>query len=268
MIYFYKREKMCYNILEFTHPEIIMNKKRVAGLVLLLPLGLLAACGGGGPSSLSISANWYDTTTTSRIDYSKEELEYAVTFTPPSVPGDCTVSYETGTYRTTLEAVNYSHKSDGSSADVYLYTTSLNISGRYTYKNATTEEFTDFVTSKVYFRRAEEGLVPIESEKEIKSTSPVVNPSESVFFEDIHIKYNVLYNTADSYSAALSSAKITATVFEDGEATSGDPAEVDIDCDGSYFDNEEILFAMRGLDMSAASNFYTIDPRRRWRKGR
>lgn len=265
MIYFYKREKMCYNTLEFTHPEIIMNKKRVAGLILLLPLGLLAACGGGGPSSLSISQNWYDSATTSQTDYSKEELEYTVKFTPPSVPGDCTVTYEEGTYKTSFETSRYEY-ADGSSANVYCYQTSLNISGRYNYKDVASKEFDDFVTSTVYFRMAGEGLVPIESKKEIKSTSPVANPSESVFYEDIHIIYQTVYSTADSYKAALTSAKIKAILpdSEDPERSDPDkiePAEVKIDCNGSFFDNEEILFALRGLDMSAASSFYTIDPR-------
>ena len=184
-----------------------------------------------------------------------------MTFTPPSVPGDCTVTYEAGTYKTTLETVKYDKYKDGSSGDVYLYTTALNISGRYAFKGGATKEFDDFVTSKVYFRTAAEGLIPIESEKEIKSTSPVANATETKFFDEVHIIYNVLYNTSDSYNAALDSAKITVTLPDAEQPTSGDPTEVEVDCNGSYFDNEEILFAMRGLDMSAASNFYTIDPR-------
>lgn len=237
-----------------------MNKKRVAGLMLLLPLGLLAACGSSGPSTLSISANWYENTTTSHTDYSAEELHYAVTFTPPSVPGDCTVSYEEGTYNTSFETCRYEFE-DKSSANIYCYKTSLNISGRYTYKGGASKDFDDFVTSTVYFRTAQDGLIPIKSTKEIKSTSPLANPTENAFCEEVHIIYDVVYNTASSYNAALQSAKVTATLPDAEGQKTADPVEVEIDCDGSYFDNEEILFALRGLDMSAISNFYTMDPR-------
>lgn len=269
MIYFYKRKKLCYNTLEFTVPEIIMNKKRVAGLILLLPLGLLAACGGGGPTSLAISPNWYENTLTTSTEYSKEELEYAVTFTPPSVSGKCTVSYEEGTYKTTLEAVLYEYK-DGSSARVYRYKTRLDISGHYTYSGTDGETFNDFVDSEVYFRTAGNALVPISSSKEIFSTSPVQNPQDDVYSTAVHVKYETVYNTASALNETLQSAEITRTWFNENQNTEEETAGTDEDTETanakiksnvSFFDNEEILFAMRGLDLSAALKFYTIDPR-------
>ncbi len=265
MNYFYKRKKLCYNTLEFTVSEIIMKKKCVAGLILLLPLGLLAACGGGGPTTLSISPNWYANTTTSLTSYSKEELTYDVTFQPPQVEGDCTVTYETGTYKTTLETVSYDFK-DGSSGRVYLYTTRLDISGQYTYKGTAGETFTDFVASEVYFHTTERNvLVPIESKKEIVSTSPVQNPGDDMFFSKVHYKYDVVYNTADAPNETLQSAEITTTRIyrneEDKEEEAAETETVKIKSKGSFFDNEEVLFAMRGLDMSAAAKFYTIDLR-------
>ncbi len=234
-----------------------MNKKRVAGLVLLLPLGLLAACGGGGPTSLSISKNWYANTMTSQIPDTTEELEYAVTFKQPSVQGDCFVTYEEGTYKTTFEKVNYTFAHG--QGNVYHYKTQLNITGHYTYKGTEGEAFSDSVVSDVWFRTEAE-LLPIKSHKEIRSTSPLPNPGAELFYEKVNIGFDIIYNTADSSDGkSLDSAEITSTLLDTGETS--DPRTVNIGHSGSFFDNEQILFALRGLDMSAVSNFYTIDPR-------
>ncbi len=235
-----------------------MKKRRIAGLLVLLPLCALSACGGGGPTTLPISPNWYANTTTSRIDYSAERLEYAVTFTPPSVQGDYFVTYNDGVYTTELSTVNYTF-GDGSSANVYCYKTELKISGHYTYQGTAGETFEDFVTSAVYFHTADKNLRPIMSTKEIRSTNPAAVPAADHLCDTVHLTYSVVYNTnASASETAVTAATVTSSLPDEG--IEGDPAEIEIDADGSFFDNEEILFALRGLGMTAAVSFTTIDP--------
>lgn len=237
-----------------------MKKKRVAGLLILAPLFLLAACGGGS-SALPITANWYATTTTSRTDYSAEKLEYAVTFTPPSVPGDYYVNYDDGVYTTEFVSLSYEYE-DGTKANVYRYKTDLSISGHYTYQGTTGETFHDYVRSEVLFRLAADNLVPIRSSKEIYSTNPVASPSQDRLSSAVHIRYDVRYNTAHSVSDPLQKAVVTVSLPDETDETkkNGVPTEVGIDEGGSFFDNEEILFAIRGLSMTEVAKFSTIDP--------
>lgn len=245
--------------------EIAMKKKRLAAFILFAPLCLLAACGGGGPSTDVVNYYWYKNTETDTMGNTNEKLEYDVTFISPTDKGDYFVTYNPGTYTTELTTVDYPF--ENGSDTVYCYKTRLDISGYYTLVQAdgepvTGETFTDFVETTSYFHGAKaRHLLPIKSEKTIHSTNPVNAPTAETMSELIHISYTVEYSTAKSGSYALD-ALTGATVTRVNHITgaTSEPVEMNIDYNGNYFDNEQILFALRGFDLSSSLSFGTNNP--------
>ena len=238
-----------------------MKKIRLAGLMLLAPLTLLCACSGGVP--LSFAANWNRNTADSSVSNTREELVYEVTFTPSETPvGTLTAEYDEGTYTTLLENKNLT-LSDGSSQEGYVYTTKLTISGRFRLGSEVSETFTDTVTSTVSFLSASQRLKPVKSEKEVVSTSPVSSSPSSLenAFTTYHFTYDVSYDAGLTTATAVYT-DLTEYETEEGETVRRDPEtrEYDIAGDTTYLDNEQILFALRGLNLSsAAATFRTIN---------
>ena len=239
-----------------------MKKIRLAGLILLAPLTLLCACSGGVP--LSFTANWYrNTALGGSVGDTLEELTYEVTFTPAEdTSGGLSVEYDTGSYTTKLINSNLP-LADGSTKEGYIYTTKLTISGRYLLAGKASETFTDSVKSTVCFLPVSYGLQPVKSKKEVVSTSPETSSPASL--EDAFRTYHYTYDV--SYDAGLTTATavytdLTEYKTEEGETVRRDPEtrEYDITGDTTYLDNEQILFALRGLNLSsAAATFRTIN---------
>ena len=237
-----------------------MKKIRLAGLILLAPLTLLCACSGGTP--LSFSANWYrNTALGDSIGQTHETLTYSVTFTPSETSEEgLTVEYDAGTYTTELINDNVT-LADGSTKEGYIYTTELSISGRYRL-DGEVKEFSDFVTSKVTFLPVGYGLQPVKSEKEVSSTSPQNAAAETLdgAVGEFHYTYDVTYDASLSTATAVYT-DLVEREQEDGSSALPEPEtrEFDIAGDTTYLDNEQILFALRGLDLSAGVTFRTIN---------
>lgn len=229
-----------------------MKKIRLAGLLLLAPLTLLSACSGGTP--LSFTANWYrNTALGSSVNDTLEELTYEVSFTPAENDSSFSVEYDTGTYTTRLINANIA-LSDGSTKEGYIYTTELTISGRYRLGSEVSEDFSDRVSSSVSFLPVTDGLKPVKSEKEVLSTSPIVSLPETLegAFETYHYTYDV------SYDAALTTATAVYTDLN-AETPAPETREYAIDGTTTYLDNEQILFALRGLSLSSVATFRTVN---------
>lgn len=238
-----------------------MKKIRMAGLILLAPLTLLCACSGGVP--LSFSANWYrNTALGGSVGDTLEELTYEVTFTPAEdTSGGFSVEYGTGSYTTKLFNSNLT-LSDGSTKEGYIYTTELTISGRYLLAGKASETFTDSVKSTVRFLPVSYGLQPVKSEKEVVSTSPETSSPVSLegAFRTYHYTYDVSYDAGLTTATAVYT-DLTEYKTEEGETVRRDPEtrEYEIEGDTTYLDNEQILFALRGLDLSSGVTFRTIN---------
>ena len=229
-----------------------MKKIRLAGLLLLAPLTLLSACSGGTP--LSFTANWYrNTALGGSVNDTREELTYEVSFTPAENDSSFSVEYDTGTYTTRLINANIA-LSDGSTKEGYIYTTELTISGRYRLGSEVSEDFSDRVSSSVSFLPVTDGLKPVKSEKEVLSTSPIVSLPETLegAIETYHYTYDV------SYDAALTTATAVYTDLN-AETPAPETREYAIDGTTTYLDNEQILFALRGLSLSSVATFRTIN---------
>ncbi len=229
-----------------------MKKIRLAGLLLLAPLTLLSACSGGTP--LSFTANWYrNTALGGSVNDTLEELTYEVSFTPAENDSSFSVEYDTGTYTTRLINANIA-LSDGSTKEGYIYTTELTISGRYRLGSEVSEDFSDRVSSSVSFLPVTDGLKPVKSEKEVFSTSPIVSLPETLegAIETYHYTYAV------SYDAALTTATAVYTDLN-AETPAPETREYAIDGTTTYLDNEQILFALRGLSLSSVATFRTVN---------
>lgn len=229
-----------------------MKKIRLAGLLLLAPLTLLSACSGGTP--LSFTANWYrNTALGGSVNDTLEELTYEVSFTPAENDSSFSVEYDTGSYTTRLINANIA-LSDGSTKEGYIYTTELTISGRYHLGSEVSEDFSDRVSSSVSFLPVTDGLKPVKSEKEVLSTSPIVSLPETLegAIETYHYTYDV------SYDAALTTATAVYTDLN-AETPAPETREYAIDGTTTYLDNEQILFALRGLSLSSVATFRTVN---------
>lgn len=229
-----------------------MKKIRLAGLLLLAPLTLLSACSGGTP--LSFTANWYrNTALGGSVNDTLEELTYEVSFTPAENDSSFSVEYDTGSYTTRLKNANIA-LSDGTTKEGYIYTTELTISGRYRLGSEVSEDFSDRVSSSVSFLPVTDGLKPVKSEKEVLSTSPIVSLPETLegAIETYHYTYDV------SYDAALTTATAVYTDLN-AETPAPETREYAIDGTTTYLDNEQILFALRGLSLSSVATFRTVN---------
>ena len=229
-----------------------MKKIRLAGLLLLAPLTLLSACSGGTP--LSFTANWYrNTALGGSVNDTLEELTYEVSFTPAENDSSFSVEYDTGTYTTRLINANIA-LSDGSTKEGYIYTTELTISGRYRLGSEVSEDFSNRVSSSVSFLPVTDGLKPVKSEKEVLSTSPIVSLPETLegAIETYHYTYDV------SYDAALTTATAVYTDLN-AETPAPETREYAIGGTTTYLDNEQILFALRGLSLSSVATFRTVN---------
>ena len=232
-----------------------MKIKRLVGIAVLLPLALLSGC--RSVNSLTYGSYWYGDTTNSNIFSGETEtLEYAVTFTP-SESADLKLSYD-GTY--TMRLGDENRLVDGASVPCYHLSTELTVTATFTLGNDSMT-FEDSVVSDVYFLSVADGLRPLESSKTVTSTSPLNAHPASL---DKDVAYHTFrYATHTVYNADLSSATFRIENL-DPEANDA-PKEVTIALSdkGSYLDNEQLLFALRGLDMTATENFRTINPTKR-----
>ncbi len=228
-----------------------MKPKRFFSLFALAPLALLAGC--GGTISLSFSPNWYAKTTSENITGTEEHLVYDVSF--KSSGGDYAVEYDAGTYETTLTD-DPSFSMNGKTYAVYHLHTELSLTGRYFYKTEAEEAFEDSMISDVWFLSAGTSLQPLRSEKYIHSTVPAVEPSLEKLTRTFEYTYNV------TYAEDRSSAEYTLDIAAPEENKGKTQDTIELETDGTFLDNEEIAFALRGIDYASSSpiTFNTIDP--------
>lgn len=227
-----------------------MKKLRIAAIATALPLVLCAACG-AADQSLGLSANWYSNTNNTNLAGTSETAEYTVTFEPEKENADFTAEYTDGVYKTTLRDENIS-SAEGNPLG-YHFHTELTVKGRFILKGERGEEFTDTVVSDVWFLSVAEGLRPVRSEKRSDCHVPVAGAS-SVSASSLHYTYS--YTT--TYTADLSSATVLFTQTVPEEKSS----ETVLKLKGrtSYLDNEQILFAIRGLNLQTAFTFRSVNP--------
>ena len=224
-------------------------KKFIAALTLCLPLTLLlCAC---GSTELSLGAYWYKSGDGNSVSGKSESLEYEVTFKPVDETQK-TLSYGTGSYKTELK-VEQITLSDDSKIQGYHLRAALEIPVTYTVGEAT-ETFTDSIVSDVYFMTLSSRLQPVRSEKTVHSTSPLTLSPKTIdeAYEVYEYSYTVEY-TSDLSKAAITYAQ-TLPEAKTQEKT------ISVKSKDIFFDNEQLLFVLRGVSMSSAVSMKTINP--------
>lgn len=229
-----------------------MKKIRLFSLLALAPLLAAGACG-GAPAALAFQSNWYrNPRIGDNIENTLEELEYEVSFL--STPQNGFSAAYSGTYRTVLK--NQTLSLDSSQKEGYVLTGDLQMDVTFTLNGVTGETKHNFVASRVEFLSVGDRLSPVRSQKEVLYDAPMGAPSS---LEDCSHEYHYTYGV--EYDDALTQA---ATTYSDlnpaSNGTTPEPVrkELKIGSGATFLDNEEILFAMRGLDLSASLTFRSI----------
>ncbi len=218
------------------------TKKLVLAIAAVLGATTLAACTDNNQKILFNDywqKNWV---TEETVD---ETLTYDVKFEKGG--GVDTVNYDfsygTGSYITHLQ----------SNAQGYEYTTTLTLPVSYQF-NGATETFTDIVTTKVTFRRSDEGLEPIASEKKIDSHTPLNLKAKKI--EDCYAHYKYAVTTAYENGAGKSTVEYDKTKDIEKRQV---PSKFNYNSGKySYLDNEQAILALRAIPNDISSGSFNV----------
>lgn len=225
------------------------NKAIIAGISAAI-LGGAVFFAGCSASTMTFEANWYgNTSITTSISGTEETLTYSITHTGGE-NSHYSVSYGESSYTVTLTNATYSYGDGAQSENAYLLTSTLKANLSYTYGEKT-ESYLDEVTSKVYFSTVDNALRPMYSYKEFSCHSPTTSTPMSY---DEAVKY-YHYSFETKYDSSLSTATLTYTKLDGDESSLKDSsADYEISSSYTYLDNEELLFAIRGMTISSSSS--------------
>lgn len=217
-------------------------KKLIPLLALTLGLSTLGGCT-NSDQKVRFGNYWnVNALDTTKEAKDTEMLEYDVTFKGASASlVDYKVDYSNGKYTTHLQYLE--------EESVYVYTTALNITAHYTL-NGETKTVEDSITSEIKFRSGEYSLQPISSKKEINASSPISSTPDKA--EDCFVKFH--YTVETTYNDDCSEG----TSVVKNIPTEGEPyvRENDFEIEQkkfSYLDNEQLLFALRGIPNNLSS---------------
>ena len=220
------------------------NKKITAAVCALLSACFLSACATTN-SQVTFNNFWFNDPTI--IDPAigvLETLTYDVKFTALSKGDGYDLQYNDGTYTATLsmEKVN--------GENVYVYETELEISGKY-FCGADEKAFTDTTSATVKFMKNGK-LTPVYSQKTIENYSPTsAGTSIETCYTYVH------YQIETEYHDQATSGTTTVTNLETQKTST---KTFEIDSKYTYLDNEQLLFALRGLSQNQSPYFYVYAP--------
>lgn len=236
-----------------------MKKKLITAIsAVLLSTTLFASCSSAS-QKLQFSPNWTQNTlgNTGAI-VSEETLIYEVSFQASTSLNEdyYSVTYcpnGNGSYATTLQA--------NPEADGYTYTSVLTIEVEFKLADGTAEIFTDSVTATTVFKSTANSLQPVRSEKTVLSHTP--RNVKATKLEDAYIAYD--YTVLTEYDADCTSGTVTCTdrgktliSAEQYPATKTSSFEIDKE-KYTYLDNEQLLFALRGLSSTVLASQRTVN---------
>lgn len=226
-----------------------MKKKTIISLVCALVCAAsLTAC--STDTSVSFSFRWNSNGNNEVLPNTYEHYEYAVELKPESGSNDAySVEYSNGKYVTTLQSVTV----DEEEKTCYRLESTLTLSVVYSCNGEKSETFTDTVSSIVVFT-GESDLRPIRSEKTVQSTAPVaLSPKKlSDCYQTYHYKTTIEYNEK--------ATKGTYTRTDLGAGTvKNEEKTFSVSSKNSYLDNEQLLFALRGITSSSSQTLSTFD---------
>lgn len=228
-----------------------MKKKKLATLLCALSLGAtLTACSVDTSTSFTFRWNESSTNQVRPLQPGKdfyESYEYGVRLKHESGSNDdYSVNYQNGKYIVTL-------KQDPDDSQSYLLESTLTINVSYTFNGKTSETFNDSVHSIVKFK-GNTTLRPTYSEKTVQCTSPVALSANSL--EDCYRSFH--YKTTTTYNEKCSSGVYTQEDLGAG-TVKNEKKTFSISSKRSYLDNEQLIFALRGITSSNDESIFIFD---------
>ena len=238
----------------------------------------LAGCNNGSPNyKTATTANWNVRTSVSvekdSFDFwqnNKETAEYEIKFTEGSNTSyqvkynTATATYSTSFYMlaeydwksATIVEEYRSTEEESDTEPVYVYETSLTISGSYEMRaGGAKKNFTDELVTKSYFRPAGKNLQPVYSYQKVKNTSPATLTASNInsAFIDVDEEYETFYNKQ------CSQATVVKTVAGKHEK---EIKKIGLNTSYSNFDNSQLRAAIRAFTLSggASRTFYVVTP--------
>ena len=252
-----------------------MKKNRIAGLLTLAPLLLFAACTSSTPE-LSLESNWLSYTTQQSVPVTAEgeaieTLKYDVTFSryESTLNAPFKIHSSEGTSQTVLSSTTVTV--DGKSEQAYKYRTELNIKVSFSLNADQSETFSDSVVTETVFLSVAQNLRPIGSTRTVLSHVPLYMPSNppktltdengnGVAFGHYNYVLETDYSETNKAKIKMTNLLVDEEAKEEDSNAGVSEYNVSTKGKGSYFDNEQILFLLRGVNLSSSLTFRTIDP--------
>ena len=217
----------------------------------LLSAMILTASAAGCSTQTSVSVTFYwnptqNTEINSAADY--ESYEYDVYLKPESGENSSySVDYKDGKYTMTLTR-------DSEHTDCYRLESTLTISVQYTKSGKKSEWLSDDVHSTVVFK-GNNSLQPVYSEKKIRSHSPTgIN---AVTVETAFATFD--YTVTTVYNDKATKASCTRVDNADPKTAGDFEKTFSVPSKHSYFDNEQLAFLLRGLDVTSQLSIYSYN---------
>lgn len=212
------------------------GKKLLSALALALCATTLFACSGTN-EKVTFKEYWFEDANVTPATV-LETLEYEVEFKKSSglSTNGYSVDYQNGVYTTKLSL----------SGDVYRYETSLSIDAIFNAGSQTVEK-KDSLVSWVEFKKTAK-LQPIASHKEFVNHSPSNGGST---IENCFIPYN--YTVDTTYNAdGLGGKSVIVNNATENKQENTQTKTFTVEDKYTYLDNEQLLFALRGLPQSTS----------------
>lgn len=226
------------------------KRKIIAAIALTLGVSTFAAC---TDSDKTVIFNRYWQTNATTYQDVHEELTYGVTFEKGTGTKSLKYSfdYQNGEYKTLLT----SESKNGE--DVYTYKTSLTIDVAFAC-GSQTQTMKDTVETEVTFRSINYQLHPLSSKKTIVCHTPTSGKPSTI--ADCYTYY--AHEISTEYD--VENKKGTTTVvrnFDNEETKMTTTKTYSLGSTYTYLDNEQLLFALRGIpNTSYSASFKAYSP--------
>ncbi len=249
--------------------KIIALTVFAAGAFTLSACGGCSGCGGTTTYKITTAPNWQirgssadDLETSSVLFDAKETAVYTVDFSK-GANTNYSLEYTQGQYTTTFYAIQYDWndssipqelKAEGETDPVYVYETSLTLTGKFVV-GSDEHEFTNVIETVSYFRSAANNLSPVYSMQDIQCTSP--NSLQPASIETAYVEMDRVYETYYSRDGGTAVTTVTARGNDDiqsGTTTAGTGTEY------TLFDSSSLGVALRGMSQSSTQLFDVFVP--------
>jgi hypothetical protein len=209
---------------------------------------------------LIAKSNWLPNADASAVSEVYEKNVYDITF-QSTIPEDTTKNYLTanldGALTTILEKSSYNGEA------CYKFSTELKLEGEYIYTASKKATVNDVVTSESYFLGLSDKLAPLYSKKSVLSTVPAISDMivDGAVFGTMNYTVETIYNRESKEAHVIVINGENAT---DGfKVNNSDEVIKDYSSEGTFFDNESLMFIPRAADLSEGSGFsayfYTLN---------